>query len=89
MTAYPCPCCGFLTLSEPPPGTYQICAVCWWEDDLVQAQDPHFAGGANVVSLAQAKENYRAFGASDPGDVDIVRKPLPHEYPVDSPAREN
>lgn len=88
MIAYPCPCCGFLTLSDPPPGTYEICEVCWWEDDPVQAENPHRTGGANAISLAQAKENYRAFGASRPGAVKSVRKPLPHEYPVDFPVRE-
>lgn len=37
---YPCVCCGFLTLAEPPPGTFEICSVCRWEDDNVQARDP-------------------------------------------------
>ncbi len=26
---FPCPCCGFLTLPEEPPGTYDICPVCF------------------------------------------------------------
>ncbi len=28
---YPCPCCSFLTLSGR--GDYEICPVCFWEDD--------------------------------------------------------
>ena len=28
---YACPCCGFLTL--PSRGGYDICPVCFWEDD--------------------------------------------------------
>ena len=28
-----CPCCGFLTLSEHPPGAFATCPVCWSEDD--------------------------------------------------------
>jgi Cysteine-rich CPCC len=37
---YACPCCGFLTLDER--GGYDICPVCFWEDD---GQDHHDADG--------------------------------------------
>lgn len=57
---YPCPCCGQLTLEEPPPGTYDICAECWWEDDPVQFDDPTYRGGANEESLEEARAAYRA-----------------------------
>lgn len=30
-----CPCCGFLTLDER--GTFEICPVCFWEDDGQEA----------------------------------------------------
>lgn len=83
MTKFPCPCCGFLTLEHEPPGSFDICPVCWWEDDLVQAGDPDYAGGANVVSLRQAKENYRRLGVSDPASAADARKPLPQEIPRD------
>jgi hypothetical protein len=46
-----CPACRFLTLSEAPPGTYEICAICGWEDDPVQFDDPDCRGGANGLSL--------------------------------------
>src|SRR5436305_8121773 len=64
MRAYACPCCGFLTLEEPPPGTYEICPVCYWEDDPVQFDDPSYTGGANRVSLAQARQNFLDLGAA-------------------------
>ncbi|MEU0987837.1 CPCC family cysteine-rich protein [Streptomyces sp. NPDC005953] len=35
MSFYPCPCCGRL-VHQSPPGSFQICPVCGWEDDLVQ-----------------------------------------------------
>ncbi|MBL1704243.1 hypothetical protein DXB51_09685 [Bacillus cereus] len=44
---YTCPCCGYETLEEEPPGTYEICSICYWEDDEVQFNDPDFEGGAN------------------------------------------
>lgn len=53
-----CPCCQQATLEEPA-GSYEICPVCGWEDDPVQAEDPDYAGGANHESLRQAREMYR------------------------------
>jgi hypothetical protein len=79
MTAsinYPCRCCGYLTLDEEPPGTYNICQVCYWEDDSIND-----AGGANVVSLNTARENFRKFYASEERWVTAVRPPLRHEVP--------
>ncbi len=76
---FPCPCCGYLTMGEEPPGTFEICHVCFWEDDNVQFEDPNYAGGANSVSLNQARENFKLFGAVSKEFVNQVRKPLPQE----------
>jgi len=79
---FACPCCGHLTLGYEPPGSYEICEVCRWEDDPVQFRDHSFEGGANIVSLAQAKENYAAVRVSDPRFAGDVRAPLPEEIPL-------
>jgi hypothetical protein len=42
---HPCPCCGYQTLREPPPGTFETCPVCRWEDDNIQFEDPTYEGG--------------------------------------------
>lgn len=76
-----CPCCGFLTLSEPPPGTFEICPVCYWEDDDVQFNDPNYTGGANQDSLNQARQNFKKFGTSSMKYFGEVRKPYPNEVP--------
>jgi hypothetical protein len=68
-------------LPEPPPGTFEICEVCFWEDDNVQFDDPNFPGGANEVSLRQARENYREFGVSELRFKRNVRPPRPDEQP--------
>ena len=81
LKGYACPCCGYLTLSEKPPGTFEICPVCRWEDDNVQFDDPNFAGGANDMSLNQARENYKNFGAKSKKALERVRKPWPDEFP--------
>ena len=79
--SFPCPCCGCLTLGEEPSGTFEICDVCGWEDDDVQLKDPSFEGGANAVSLNEARENFKRFGAKDENSVKFVRKPRPNEIP--------
>lgn len=78
---YPCPCCGYLTLFEAAPGTFAICPVCFWEDDGVQFEDPEFKGGANAVSLAEAKINFSKLSASSEAFIDQVRPPLDEEMP--------
>lgn len=73
-----CPCCGYNTLTEEP-GGYDICKVCFWEDDPVQRRDITMEGGANTVSLQQARINYEEFGASDSRYISHVRKPTEDE----------
>lgn len=60
---YECPCCRYLTLAEEPPGTFEICPVCGWEDDEVQFRDANYEGGANPLSLEQARRNFNSIGA--------------------------
>lgn len=72
---YTCPCCGYKTLDEEPPGTYEICAICYWEDDPVQFDDPDYEGGANRPSLKTAQKNYQDFGACEKRFQEYVRKP--------------
>ncbi len=81
VTAYPCPHCGNLTLGEPPPETFEVCPVCYWEDDDVQYRDPEFRGGANKVILCEARTNYASFGASAEGFGGQVRTPRLDELP--------
>jgi hypothetical protein len=85
---YPCPCCDFLTLTEPPTGTFAICPVCRWEDDNIQCEDLNYAGGANRVSLSKARDNFRLHGKSDLSRRGDVRPPLPHERPESTQDRE-
>ncbi|MEK7165590.1 MAG: CPCC family cysteine-rich protein [Patescibacteria group bacterium] len=68
---YACLCCGYKTLNEQPPGTFGICDICGWEDDNAD-------GGANKVTLKEAKENFNKFGMSDPNHLQIkkmIRQP--------------
>ena len=76
---YQCPCCGYLTLPER--GGYEICPVCFWEDD---GQDEHDAEivrcGPNYhLSLTQARKNFAAIGACEYRVLKNVRPPRPEE----------
>ncbi|MFK3913424.1 CPCC family cysteine-rich protein [Enterobacter cancerogenus] len=52
-----CPCCGQYEFPEE--GSYEICPICTWEDDPVQTEEPDYKGGANVMSLNEAREAFR------------------------------
>ncbi len=72
---YRCPCCGFITLVER--SAFEICPVCFWEDD---GQDDHDAdsvrGGPNrALSLTAAPANFQSLGACDERCTRFVRPP--------------
>lgn len=67
-----CACCGNPTLDED--SIFDICPVCFWQDDEVQNSDPDYAGGANQISLNQAKLNFQKFGACEQRFIKQVKK---------------
>ncbi|SHK50373.1 Cysteine-rich CPCC [Hymenobacter psychrotolerans DSM 18569] len=79
---YQCPCCRYFTLSEGDAGSYDICHVCFWEDDGLQFQDPDYVGGANnSLSLNEARRNFQQFGVCKEEFRRYVRAPKPDEMP--------
>lgn len=76
---YTCPCCGYKTFEQEPNGSYDICPVCFWEDDPIQLEDPDYEGGANPMSLRQAQSNFLEFGACDRDMLPNVRQPSSDE----------
>ena len=74
-----CECCGHRTLRDLCPGSYEICPVCFWEDDLIQTRDPDFSGGANRPSLSEARRNYEMIGACEERALPHVRRPTDDE----------
>lgn len=50
---------------EEHPGSYAICPICFWEDDVFQLYYPHQAGGPNNCSLIEAQVNFVQFGACE------------------------
>ena len=56
---FACPVCSETEMDD---GDYVICGVCGWENDPVQLADAGYAGGANVMSLNEARAQWRATG---------------------------
>lgn len=54
-----CSCCGYLTLRER--GGYEICPVCFWEDD--GSAQPDRASAPNHMTLAEGRRNFARLGA--------------------------
>ena len=71
---YTCPCCGYKTLDEEPPDMYDICEICFWEDDGYQYKHPD-EDGANYISFREAQQNFEKIGAKGERSLLHVRKP--------------
>ncbi|HEX8360149.1 MAG TPA: CPCC family cysteine-rich protein [Longimicrobium sp.] len=90
---YPCPCCGHLVFGAPP-GSHEICPVCFWEDDDQQLALATTLTGANRTTLADAQRTRAATGACEERLASFVRPPRADEprdplwRPID-PARDH
>lgn len=75
-----CPCCGYATLSKKERLVYFICTICFWEDDPIQFNEPYYQGGANGVSLVEARMNYQKTGSCDGKKANsLMREPRENE----------
>lgn len=72
---YTCPVCGFLVFNQPP-GSFEICPICGWEDDNIQLRFPDLGGGANKASLVEAQQNYKNIGMAETRYIEMVRSPF-------------
>ncbi len=70
---YKCPCCGYYTLSEV--DSFEVCPVCYWEDDPIQRGNDEYTGGANEICLKSAKKNYKELKVANEKDIKNVRCP--------------
>ena len=73
---FQCPCCDCYTLDGV--GQYDICPVCFWEDDGTTGEHGFSPNG---VPLAEGRQNYLKFGASKERDTKYVRSPEAGELP--------
>lgn len=73
------PCCERLTISDP--GGYEICPVCYREDDPAQPRWPTMTAGANGLSLIEGQRNYQRIGACEDVSLRSVR-PAQNDEPL-------
>ena len=59
----PCPCCGNITLPYGGAALAYICPICRWEIDLFIQSDDEPSDQNHELTLNQARENYKKFGA--------------------------
>lgn len=74
--AQTCPCCGHKTLPER--GAYDLCPVCWWEDDDAP-DDAVSLDGPNGKTLAEGQRLYQRYATSDLTGLNKVRAPSADE----------
>jgi hypothetical protein len=74
---------------DEPPGSYNICEICSWEDDISQLRFPGM-GGASRVSLIEGQRNFDKLGASGVRKIPHVRgsKPVDERDPEWRPINE-
>ena len=60
-----CPVCGQYTFEER--DDYDVCEVCFWENDDLQLKNPDMRGGANKESLNEARAAWKAKHAAKNG----------------------
>lgn len=64
----PCPCCSYRTLTRR--GHYDLCPVCFWEDD--GGNNPSLYSSPNHMTLEEGRKNFARFGACSVEHVDHV-----------------
>jgi hypothetical protein len=57
MSKHKCPVCGKFEFEYE--GSFDICEVCGWHDDLIQEENPDEKYCANQMSLNEAREAYK------------------------------
>jgi len=70
-----CPCCGYVIFRKTESSLYEICYICYWEDDPYKREFPDLKDGENNISLRQAQLNFLKFGACSREMIGKARKP--------------
>lgn len=73
---FECFCCGYKTLTLR--GEYDICQVCWWEDDGGNILEKY--SSVNHMTLIEGKANFAEAGIIDPNLLDKADKERFEKY---------
>jgi len=77
MAKFTCFVCGYRTLDER--CQWDICPVCFWEDDVLVQGDEDCSSPANHMMLSEAQANYMRIGACSSEFLENVRPPRDDE----------
>ena len=77
-----CPVCHYYTLEVRL--DWEICPVCFWEDDVHEVGRNPSSPANRGMRLSQARENFLSLGAKDERSVSHTREPLPDELPPEA-----
>ncbi len=78
-----CPCCGYYPYKDYEDAFFDICPICYWQYEETSHDTPDKpSGGANgMLSLNEARENFKRIGAIEQRVKKFVRSPFPEELP--------
>jgi len=65
-----CPCCDYYTLAQR--ASYEICPVCYWEDDGQDMDGLDVVSGPNHITLREGRANFASIGACDQAALSLV-----------------
>jgi hypothetical protein len=74
---HPCPACGYCTL--PDRYDWDICPVCFWEDDVLETNNDPSSPANHGMLLSDAQANFLLYGAVTLDMKKHVRPPTPDE----------
>jgi hypothetical protein len=77
---YACPCCKYKTISER--GEYDICPICFWEDD--GNNNPAKGSGPNHMTLGEGQANFVKYGAVSERELEFVNPEAKKYFSVEN-----
>ena len=60
---FPCSCCGYITIPNKGDAPCYICPICMWQIDLFIRSEDEQVNLNHGLSLTQARENFKEYGA--------------------------
>ena len=80
---FKCTCCDAYTLPVPADSALAfICPVCRWENDVFIKSDDEQSDENRGLTLTQARQNYKDYGASRKDLIELSRPPMPEEMQI-------
>lgn len=77
MSRYACPCCKYYSFVDYDDAFFEICSICFWQNDTNELDK--CSGANHGLTLRQAQINFLKFGACDERFIGSTRKPREYE----------